>query len=1145
MTSPTEGAERLRQIRTFAQLFQYFVDELAWPLDENLLEDEDLEDATFDWEPGELGLQADQVPRLQNLRQLRPLSASQPWGIFFAEFTGYRLPVTQLRRLLQRLVTKKRASGDGSRRSWDLDDLLFVVTTDSGDSVELHLLAFFEQEGSVPEVRSLPWRPVESPDRHLRRLADELLPHLQWPDDDVDPDEWRQEWRDAFKLRHGEVIRSAARLAERMADTAIDLRGQISDALDDERGTGPFSSLLEEVRQELVADVDGPRFADMCAQTLVYGVLSSRVTDPEGFGASPVFSVVPLSSPFLAAFFERVQDQAADIDLEGSGLEQLVADLRATNVEAILDEFGSTAKGGDPVIHFYEEFLQRYDRKMRADAGAFYTPQPVVEFMVRTVDELLRTRFGLELGVADPSTWGEVAERQGFTVPDGIDPDKPFISMLDPATGTGTFLVEWLRRAESSFHEARPDGDWPAHLREHVLPSMHAFELMLGPYAIAHLKVALELHTQGVEDGAMAIYLTDTLDHAARALQLETMRDPIAVEGEIAADLKEHERFSVVIGNPPYDREQRAVGDGGKRKGGVVRFGVPGIEPLLDDVIGPMRDAGLGVHVKNLYNDYVYFWRWAAWQATELPDGPGVVAFITASSYLDGVSMGGLRALLRRDFDEIWIVDLGGEGRAALVEENVFDILTPVSIAFAVRFRPSRMQECEVTYLRIAGSRRTKFDSLEALDLRATSDATSVTCERQLDPMTPRSASPYYQSPMITQLLPSIRPGCKFHRTWTIGPTNEVLADRWRDLIESKPADRAGLLKETRDRKVTSAPRPLMNPSLGRLTALHDARHGGSDARPEAILRYGYRSFDRQYAIADSRVADFPAPSLWESRSGSQVYFVTLTSAKLGAGPALTVSVDVPDHDFFRGSYGAKNVMALYLDHRAQRPNVTAGLLEALGAASSRPVMAEDLAAYIFGLLGTGAFTERFADELAEGAGPVRVPITSDPTLFGRAVVIGRDLLWWHTWGERFAPGGGGGLPAGSACETVPVRSYPERFRYEPATEELIVGDGVFGPVSEEVWNFEVSGLKVISSWLGYRMAVRKGKKSSPLDDIRPSRWTFSDELLRLLAILEHTVEVTPAAAALLEEIVAGPLIDAADLPTPNASHRGIDESAQ
>jgi len=405
----------LRDITSFDDVIEYLTDELDWPIDAD-----DLEEATFEWDPDELGIPADRVPHLASLRQLRPLETDQPWGIFFLEFDGPRLPLTALRRLLDKLVTKKRATGSGTRRTWDLNDLLFIITTSTGDTVELHFIAFFEQPDKPAEIRSIPWRPGQSPAQHLKRLATELLPHLAWPDDPADVNHWCEEWRSAFKLRHGEAIASAIRLAERMADTAQGLRREVAAALAAEKPNGPFNTLMGEVREQLVGSVTPATFADMCAQTLVYGVLTSRITDPASFGASPTLAAVPLSNPFLAAFFDNVHDQASVLDLEGIGLEQLVADLRETNVEAILDQFGASARGGDPVIHFYEEFLQRYDRKMRADAGAFYTPQPVVEFMTRTVDTILRDRFGLAAGVADGATWAEAAERNGFAVPEDV-----------------------------------------------------------------------------------------------------------------------------------------------------------------------------------------------------------------------------------------------------------------------------------------------------------------------------------------------------------------------------------------------------------------------------------------------------------------------------------------------------------------------------------------------------------------------------------------------------------------------------------------------------------------------------------------------------------------------------------------------------
>ena len=184
--------ERLRVVRCLDDVLKYLADELDWPVEAG-----DLEEATFEYSPDEIGVPAERTPQLVSLRQLRPLTTNQPWGVFFIEFNGPRLPVTPLRRLLQGLVAKKRASRDRGHRTWLLDDLLFVITTDSGDTVEVHFLAFFEA-GPTPEIRSLPWRPAQSPNQHLRRLADDLLPQLRWPDNPSDVGAWRAQWREAF-----------------------------------------------------------------------------------------------------------------------------------------------------------------------------------------------------------------------------------------------------------------------------------------------------------------------------------------------------------------------------------------------------------------------------------------------------------------------------------------------------------------------------------------------------------------------------------------------------------------------------------------------------------------------------------------------------------------------------------------------------------------------------------------------------------------------------------------------------------------------------------------------------------------------------------------------------------------------------------
>ena len=1093
-------------------MLEFFSEALDWPIDAD-----DLEDATFEYTPEELGVDGSRVKDLTSLRQLRPLVQGQPWGIFFVEFAGDRLPVVQLRRLLQRLVERKRRSAR-DQKTWALDDLLFIVLTGTGVSVELHLVAFSDEGAGVPTIRTLEWRPGDTPTRRLTRLADELLPRLGWPSDVSSVSAWTEQWHDAFRLRHGEAIRDARRLAERMSGVAVDMRHEVRAALDEEGGSGSLSDLLVEFKSELSESATADTFSDIAAQTLVYGLLTNRIADPDAFGASPTLAAIPLANAFLEEFFERVLTHVEASAAAEDSLEQLVADLRVTNVEAILDEFGGTLKGGDPVIHLYEQFLKEYDPVQRADSGAFYTPLPVVRFMIRSVDQTLREHFQLELGIADPSTWGEVAERCGFPVPDGVDPGERFINVVDPAAGTGTFLVEWIECAREAFLAARPSGDWPAHMARMVLPSLHGFELNPAAFAIAHVKIALECHTHGVEPPGDLLVLTNTLEHPAPQQALLPPDDPIAAQGQLAAHLKTDVHFSVVIGNPPYDREARAVDDGSARKGGVVRHGVPGVPPLISHAIDPLRVAGLGKHAKNVYNDYIYFWLWGAWQALEDPPRPGVVALITGSSWLEGVSFGGLRHYLREQCDELTVLDLAGDGRAgAPDDENVFDIRTPVSIAIAVRTGTPETTTA-VNYARIEGPRASKFQRLD--DWLPDAYAVRVDDLPGVESMRPPQDHPAGEWPSLTDLFPWSHSGAQFKRIWPISPDKETLKKRWEALVSAPIDGRPALLRETRDRKVTTATTGLLDSSAA-LRPLAELKTGDL---PEGIVPYGYRSFDTQWAIADKRVADFPRPDLWAARVPGQIFFASLTSTPLGPGPAMTCTTHVPDNDVFKGSGGARNVFPMLRPAVPPAPNVAAGVLDALTREFGAPADYESLFAYVYGLLGTGAYMSVMGPFFDGSAAVAPVPLTKDLALFREVAALGGELVWLHTDGTRYCSTSGLSPAEPAVRETVPVTARPDSVAYSATDGVLHVGDGQFAPVSEEAWLFEVSGLQVVRSWLKYRSAASRGKRSSPLDDISTGRWTFSDDLCRLIATVQGTVERTPLAADLLSRVLDGPL---------------------
>ena len=339
-------------------------------------------------------------------------------------------------------------------------------------------------------------------------------------------------------------------------------------------------------------------------------------------------------------------------------------------------------------------------------------------------------------------------------------------------------------------------------------------------------------------------------------------------------------------------------------------------------------------------------------------------------------------------------------------------------------------------------------------------------------------------------------------RTWPIAPDEETLERRWRGLLNAE--DKSKAFRGTGDREVHGT----YDVALTRANDSTPISKLPGDAPMPEVQRYAYRTFDRHCVITDGRLMSRPRPDLWRAHGERQVYVTSLLTEVLGDGPALTASAFIPDLHYFSGR-GAKDAIPLYPAADASRANILPGLLDILGGAYQRPVSPEDFLAYVYGALAQPGFTARFAGEL--DTRELRVPVTRDAALFEKVRAAGARLLRLHTYGERFVPDGGqhGRVPSGAArcTQAVPgdADGYPDSFTYDAATRTLHVGSGEFAPVAPDVYGFEVSGLKVVQSWLSYRMKNGAGRKSSPLDDIRPAGWTsaFTTELLELLWVLE------------------------------------------
>jgi len=553
----------------------------------------------------------------------------------------------------------------------------------------------------------------------------------------------------------------------------------------------------------------------------------------------------------------------------------------------------------------------------------------------------------------------------------------------------------------------------------------------------------------------------------------------------------------------------------------------------MDDFLGLVKGAGLRGQLRNLYNLYVYFWRFALWKAFEQdPSRGGVLCFITPSSYLQGPAFAGMREHIRRVADRVYILDLGGGSRGAVKEENVFNIRTPVAIALVVRYGSEDPKTpAQVLYHRLrATDREGKLKELEALPPLEEIPFQEAPKGWQA-PFVPEGGGEWAKWPKLTDLFPWQHTGVEFKRTWPIGPTEEVLRERWEALLKAFPGEKPVLFREKEDRLLTrSYPAILSSQRLPLLATL------GPGNPPEAILRYGYRSFGRAWAIVDGRVCGVPCPPLWHTRSGRQVYLTSLLTEPLGRGPALTATAWVPDRHHFSGR-GGKDVLPLFRDREGQKPNLAEGLLEFLESAYGFPVSPEDFAAYVYALLAQPAYTERFAEELRR-PGP-RVPLTKDPGLFREGVELGGYLLWLHTYGERYAQGRTW-PPQGRARWAKSPSAYPEGHRYDPETRTLRVGDGEVRDVDPEVYGFEVSGFFPVKEWLEFRQRRKAGRRSSPLDEITPPSWTpdLGRELLELLWVLEKTLETYPRQKELLQRVLEAPLFTADEIPAPTPEQR-------
>jgi hypothetical protein len=958
------------------------------------------------------------------------------------------------------------------------------------------------------------------------------------------------------------AIEKPKQLAEELAWRAQHLKGlaveELEKEIESDNDNGPLKKLFDTFNAAF-ATLTVEEFADAYAQTITYGMLAARwLSSSESmlFTRKNLADLLPSTSAFLHDLFQKLVNSNFDKNLSWL-LDDITSLLARTSVSEVFRD-----EKRDPSIHFYEDFLDAYDPQVRKDQGVYYTPDEVVSYIVRTAHTALQNDFGLPLGLADATTWAEFAKVRKIAVPDGVDPKIPFVQVLDPALGTGTFFLRVIEviyeTMAAEFKKQGLDDDaskkaWVSYVRKDLLPRINGFELMMAPYIVSHLRLGLALQETGfnfTKNDRLRVFLTNTLEMHTPS-QLSFFGKHVAEEAKEAERVKKEAAISVIVGNPPYEREPAE--NAGNHKGGWVRSGWDGWRDgrtLLEDFAEPTRKAGRGGALKNIYNLYVYFWRWAMWRVFDIHKTPGIVSFITASSYLRGPGFSGMREEMRRAAESVFIFDLEGDQMGTRITDNVFNITIPVCVGSVVLATiPDRAAAATSSYKRITGTREEKLktaDSPRRFNDLSWSAAPSGWQDVLMSGGSSESSrdgdsesSSYTAWPVIMDLFPWQQSGCKAGRTWVIGETSELLERRWTALLSVTGDERVERFKNSpTGQKADRAPVRLP-PLGGRDTPVLKLV---KSAPPAVIERFGARSFDRQWIFADSRLLDRAGPPNWYVRSDKQTYLTSLLSGVIGKGPGSTASAFVPDLHHFRGSYGGKDVIPLWRDAEAKTANITASFVAALKTAYGNVPSSEDVVAYAYAVLANPSYVKRYEEEL-QVPGP-RLPVTKNKALFERGAALGRDLLRWHTYGERFRDKGDKFKLTGSARVIIAIPStpakYPEKHKYDEKKKELRVGDGEFGSVSPDVWNFSVSGLQVVKSWLDYRMKKGAGKKSSPLDDVRPERWTveMTRELIELLWVLEHSLAKYPTLDAWLDEVLASPLFTGDEIPKPTEAER-------
>lgn len=847
-----------------------------------------------------------------------------------------------------------------------------------------------------------------------------------------------------------EKIRSAIRLSEIMGGKARRIRENINLYLKKENNelNAEIEKIYKVITDLLVHDLSTEKFADMYAQTLVYGLFIARYHDKtsENFTRQEARDLVPASNPFLRQFFDHIAGPQFDKRL-GYIVDELCAVFQVSDIKTIIKQHfkqGSLLEEEvptkDPIIHFYEDFLKEYDPELKKKMGAYYTPIPVVRYIVRAVDDILKTEFGLAKGLADSSRIKRKVKLQGASVVESIHR----VQILDPAVGTATFLNELVKYVFENNFKGQ-EGRWASYVEEDLIPRLHGFELMMAPYTIAHLKLAMTLKELGYNKEfkkRLGIYLTNTLEEGIkRQLDLLTfgLQEAISKESQAAAEIKHNRPIMVIIGNPPYS--------------GVSSNETEYANSLIQKYkVEPGGKQKLQERKHWLNDDYVKFIAFAEDMIEK--NGGGIVAMITNHGYIDNPTFRGMRWHLKKTFNKIYILDLHGNSKKkeispdGTVDENVFNIQQGVSIILAIKNKESK-KNADTYRSNLFGKQKEKFKYLIQTDFYSSK---WVKLNDSLDIFSDQSSygeKEYIKGFKINEFfIKNVTGIVTMGDSYAIANSKDELLNRLEKTQLEKPTE--AFLTEKYNLGKNYAKWLLGNINQIKIDA-------------NKLVQIDYRPFDTKYTYFDNKI-------IWRWRENIMKHFINHDNIGLVFERSVTNDVfvikSIPEHAFLGTAGFAGQSAPLYLYHEdgSKTSNLNLEIVNKIENTIGK-FSPENIFDYTYAVLYAPIYREKYKKFLKIDF--PRVPYPKNERIFWQLVEKGKKLRELHLMS---APE----LEKLQTTYPVSGSGVVEKVEYKDG-KVFINNEQYFGEAPEIAWNLYIGGYQPAQKWL----KDRKGKTLS------------------------------------------------------------------